>query len=254
MGRSAQWSRTRADLIPRSTPATSTTTAPPTFSRQGKRPGVVRCTSFHRPARERSAPLCLSRSTVSAARSRSETSTATVARTSSEVSVLEFIAAGLPLAGSVTWFVEVENGGPLDAEDVNAEFVLPEGLALVGADSEQVSCSADGRTVSCALGLLEQSLGTVIIQVDSRAAAPGSYTATASITSSTDDPDLTNNESDYTVDIAPGTPGLASEDSGGCGCRAVGAPGTRNDAIGYLSLIALVLFARETCKHRECKK
>ncbi|HTG32531.1 MAG TPA: DUF11 domain-containing protein [Thermoanaerobaculia bacterium] len=107
------------------------------------------------------------------------------------------------LVGQVlTYTLNVANSGPSDATDVELSDVLPAGVSLVSVLPSQGSC-AGTTTISCSLGTV--AVGgdaSVVIQVIPNQA--GNITDTASVASSLDDPDLTNNSAAVTVIVYTG--------------------------------------------------
>ncbi|MBD5786577.1 DUF11 domain-containing protein [Cellulosimicrobium terreum] len=119
----------------------------------------------------------------------------TVAAPSADLEVEKSV--GRVLAGGqATYTVEVTNAGPSTAREVALEDVLPDGLALVSATSSRGTCT-QGPTISCALGDLPGpgadgalSSATLTVVADVSADHPGGdVTNTATVTSSTADPD-----------------------------------------------------------------
>jgi uncharacterized repeat protein (TIGR01451 family) len=106
------------------------------------------------------------------------------------------VVAGTP----VTWTIAVTNHGPSAARAVDMEDVVPAGTTATYATSPQGACSM-AAAVSCALGTLAvgQTLEvTILAEVDPNYGAttePADLSNTASVTSTTTDPDGSNNES-----------------------------------------------------------
>ena len=86
-----------------------------------------------------------------------------------------------------TYTVTVDNNGPADAQDVVVTDTLPSGLVLDSATSNDGECNESAGTVTCDLGTLVVGAGA---SIDIVVGAPttGTFTNTASVTSSTPDP------------------------------------------------------------------
>ena len=98
---------------------------------------------------------------------------------------------------SASW--SVANAGPDVATATVATFELSAGLQIVAPTS---ICSATGQTVTCMLGNIPSGQGGAITW-GLRAAEPGSYTITGSVTSGAADPDAGNNSDIGQIVIAP---------------------------------------------------
>jgi uncharacterized repeat protein (TIGR01451 family) len=90
----------------------------------------------------------------------------------------------------VTYTITISNNGPDPAENVEATDPLPVGLQLVSISSSQGSCDPD--TVSCALGTLDPGVSATI-EVTVTPFTDGDITNTATVTSTTVDPNSANN-------------------------------------------------------------
>ncbi|WP_237744919.1 DUF7507 domain-containing protein [Kribbella catacumbae] len=90
-----------------------------------------------------------------------------------------------------TYTLTIGNTGPSAARDVEVTDTLPDGVELVSAEG----CTRSGQTLSCALGELAVNSTktlTVVVRVPATTAA-GGITNVASVTTSTSDPNLDNN-------------------------------------------------------------
>ncbi len=106
--------------------------------------------------------------------------------------------AGLPL----TYDLELRNDGPSDALDVAITDTLPAGLTFDGATSD-ATCGAAGQVITCSLGTVAAGASSTItigVIVDSDA-PEGTVTNTAEISSSTTDPDPSNNTAEEITTI-----------------------------------------------------
>ena len=98
-----------------------------------------------------------------------------------------------PAGGVFTYTIRVDNNGPDATAGVNFADTLPPGSTFVGVATTQGTCNPpSGGIVNCALGgLAYLANATVTIQVI--LPTPGVYTNTVSVTSSTTDPNTSNN-------------------------------------------------------------
>lgn len=113
--------------------------------------------------------------------------------------------AGPAVAGqNVTYTLTVNNWGLSDARDVVVSDTIPQPLTFVSATTAQGTCSQAAGTVTCQLGTVPLN-GEVVITVVAHLPAgtdPAAViTNTAQVTSSTPDPDATNNTASYTLPV-----------------------------------------------------
>ncbi len=112
---------------------------------------------------------------------------------------------GAAEAGSpYTWTIDLENNGPSDALNVVVTDTLPAGVTF-NAGASDPRCVAAGAVVTCTIGTLgavstDQLVMTV--DVDPAVAATTDLTNTTTISSSTDDPNPTNNTSSDTATVS----------------------------------------------------
>lgn len=101
----------------------------------------------------------------------------------------------------LTYRLVVSNAGPSTARDVRVTDRLPAGLRLVSADR---ACRTVGRTVTCEAGALTAG-ATVTYRIVVRVASSvdAAIVNTAEVTSSTRDPDPSNNRSTKRVPLNP---------------------------------------------------
>ena len=100
-----------------------------------------------------------------------------------------------------TWTLRVRNAGPSHARDVVVSDPLPAGTSFVSADGR---CTHAAGTVSCALGTVPVGYDetfAVTVRVDPDATGPLANTAT--VATSTDDPDHANDSATHTPDDRP---------------------------------------------------
>ncbi|MGH2808777.1 MAG: hypothetical protein ACRDKT_16045, partial [Actinomycetota bacterium] len=91
------------------------------------------------------------------------------------------------------YFLVVENAGPGFASDVVARVAIPNGLT-----TGEGGCPLEGSEQVCRYG--EMHPKTVALSFALLTASiPGTYTVRATVTSPTDDPNLANNASEFTV-------------------------------------------------------
>ncbi|MFT3852680.1 MAG: hypothetical protein QM733_08095 [Ilumatobacteraceae bacterium] len=110
---------------------------------------------------------------------------------SADVSISKVLASGGTIAGGpVVWTITVASAGPSTADEVVVTDTLPAALAGATATTSRGSCTIAGSTLTCALGMLAPS-STVTIGVAGTVAGDfrGALTNTASVASSTPDPD-----------------------------------------------------------------
>jgi uncharacterized repeat protein (TIGR01451 family) len=105
-------------------------------------------------------------------------------------------------AGSnVTYTLTVSNAGPDAAAAVTVSDPLPAGVSFVSASSSVGSCSGTA-TVSCSLGTLNSGASATVTIVVTANSGPLSNTATVS--SSTSDPNTANNGATATTTVTAG--------------------------------------------------
>jgi uncharacterized repeat protein (TIGR01451 family) len=110
------------------------------------------------------------------------------------------------VGSDVIYTLTVHNAGPDAADAVTVSDPLPTGMSLVAATSTQGTC-AGTSTVSCDLGTVNAGTAnevvvTIVVAVDENA-IPG-VTNTATVSSSTADPDSSNNQA--SAETAVGLP------------------------------------------------
>jgi uncharacterized repeat protein (TIGR01451 family) len=122
---------------------------------------------------------------------------------------------------NLTYTLQVTNNGPAIAQGVTVSDPLPAQVTYVSSSTTQGMCSQSAGTVSCNVGSVSVG-GLVIITINVSAATFSSATLstnTATVSSTTSDPNLTNNSSSATSTIeSPSAVEVAS-------FRAVAQPG-----------------------------
>lgn len=97
-----------------------------------------------------------------------------------------------PTGRNMTYTLSVTNGGVDAAFGVTAVDQLPAGMTFISAIPPQGSCSESGGTVTCNLGRIASG-GNVSIDIVVRPTSVGTVTNTASVSSSSTDPNGQNN-------------------------------------------------------------
>jgi uncharacterized repeat protein (TIGR01451 family) len=105
---------------------------------------------------------------------------------------------GNPLPYTIT----VTNYGPGAASNVALTAALPAGVVYGSHTTSQGTCSYAGGTLSCSFGEIAQN-GIVTITLDTTApASPGAAVHSAMVTTTSTDPNLTNNQTDLSVRVS----------------------------------------------------
>ncbi len=122
--------------------------------------------------------------------------------------------------------INMQNLGPLTANDARLSLTLPTSLALQSATATGLSCTTSGNTVDCAPFVLAAT-ATARLVVTLRGTTAGNAALTAAITSSRGDSQMGNNQAQATLTVnAPAppptpTPPPAGNSSGGGGSAGV---------------------------------
>ena len=123
---------------------------------------------------------------------------------SADLTITKTGPATVTAAGAVTYTLAVSNDGPSDAANLLVADTLPAGVTFVSATGTGWTCTNVGNTsVSCTAAALAAgaTAPTITVVVD----APGqaaTLTNTASVSSTTGDPDLTNNTDTATTTVS----------------------------------------------------
>jgi len=119
-----------------------------------------------------------------------------------DLAITKVASADPAIAGqNLTWTLTVSNAGPIasDATNVSVTDLLPAGVTLVSATPSQGSCNT---TVVCVLGTIASgSSATITLVVQISPSFTDSLSNTASVTSSTTDPDPGDNTVTETVAV-----------------------------------------------------
>ncbi|HEY0782266.1 MAG TPA: DUF11 domain-containing protein, partial [Thermoanaerobaculia bacterium] len=112
-------------------------------------------------------------------------------------------------AGSLlTYTLDVTNAGPGTARAATLTDTLPDGVDLFTVTSTVGSCT-EGATIVCDLGdLAPGAHETVTVVVETT--VPGPLVDTASVASTTPDPDLTNNQASVATQVDPPNQSIAA--------------------------------------------
>lgn len=105
-----------------------------------------------------------------------------------------------PTGSNVTYTLNVSNAGPGTATGVVVTESLPEGLNLVSATPSSGTCSGT-RPVVCTIGTLGSGASATISVVANVVATSGSIMNTASVATTTADPNNANNTATATITI-----------------------------------------------------
>jgi fimbrial isopeptide formation D2 family protein/uncharacterized repeat protein (TIGR01451 family) len=120
----------------------------------------------------------------------------------SKTVALEGAATVLALPGKATYTLTVENAGPDAAQSVLVSDPLPTGETYL---SDDAGCTHSGQTVTCALGDLADHEARTIHLIVTVGASLGEQTVSnsATVTSTTDDPEPINNASSASLHTGP---------------------------------------------------
>lgn len=123
----------------------------------------------------------------------SATATTTITPSTADLAISKTSGSGVVTPGTnVTYTITVTNGGPATATGVSVVDTLPAGVTFVSATPSQGTCSGTGP-VTCSLGSLTNGATATISLVVQSAATGGSITNTATVSSTTTDPNPANN-------------------------------------------------------------
>ena len=149
--------------------------------------------------------------------------------------------ASVPVGGTVTWTLNVTNGGPNTATGVTVSDPIPAGMTLTSATTTWPGGSCSGNPlVTCSLGtMVNGATATITIAAVNNGAGTKSNTASVASSPATDfDPDTTNNSATATTTVTGAATTLcANPGQQGAGGTLSGVvntyyPGTSNEAAG----------------------
>ncbi|WP_371407591.1 hypothetical protein OHA10_19095 [Kribbella sp. NBC_00662] len=108
----------------------------------------------------------------------------------------------LTAGGEAVYTLTVHNAGPSTAQSVTVSDDVPAGLKVLEATTADGTCTVSGADVSCALGAVAAGgNAVVVIRVAVSAAQTAAITNAGSVTSTTTDPDPSNNDDSVTTDV-----------------------------------------------------
>ena len=142
--------------------------------------------------------------------------------------------------GLLTYTVTVTNNGPDDADNVVVSDDLPSGVTFDSASSE---CSGT-TNISCDLGTLGAD-ESATVEINVIADKAGTVNNTATVGSSTADPDDTNNSDTATTTVNPAPSGGVQTGAGG---TAPSGPGLASVIIAVIALCLAALGVRRRAK------
>jgi uncharacterized repeat protein (TIGR01451 family) len=122
-----------------------------------------------------------------------------------DVSIVKTASPNAKAGSNLVYGLSLKNNNTTNpAKDVTIVDPLPSGVTFVSATVTQGSCSGT-TTVICALGTLapgQTATGAIVV----RPISAGTLNNTASVTTSANDTDTTNNSSSVLISVAPATP------------------------------------------------
>ena len=126
--------------------------------------------------------------------SNNSASALTPVTTSADLSLAKTGPAAVHSGQAISWTVTVGNAGPSDAQGATVTDTLPSGLTGVTATGPGGACSVSATAVTCAVGTVANgSSATVTVSATVGPDTVGTLHNSATVTSSTTDPDTTNN-------------------------------------------------------------
>jgi uncharacterized repeat protein (TIGR01451 family) len=109
----------------------------------------------------------------------------------------------------VTYHMQIHNGGPSDASQPRLTVPIPSGTTLIGAgqtDGSAFHCTSNGTTVTCAAGSLANGGAAAIdMAVKTARSQTGTISVSPKASSSTSDPNGSNDASSETTTMTPAT-------------------------------------------------
>jgi len=110
---------------------------------------------------------------------------------------------GAAYAGSnFSYAIDVENNGPSDAQNVVVTDTVPTGTTFVSvASSGGLNCSGSGPVTCTNASFVAGAIASITLTIHIPSSMTGSITNTASVTSTTSDPNPANNTSSFTAPI-----------------------------------------------------
>ena len=119
-----------------------------------------------------------------------------------DLSITKTGPATVAAGGTIAYQLAVSNAGPSAATTVSVSDTLPAGVAFVSASGTGWTCGEAAGIVTCTRGSIGAGNTAPSITVNVTApAGPGSLVNTATVSSATTDPDLTNNTDQVTTTV-----------------------------------------------------
>ena len=113
---------------------------------------------------------------------------------SADLSLVKTAPADLHAGERISWRLTVANAGPSDAQGATVTDTLPAGIAGVAGTGPAVACSLTGSALTCAVGAVAAGdTATVTVTATVGTDIVGTLHNSAIVTSSTPDPDTSNN-------------------------------------------------------------
>ncbi len=103
-------------------------------------------------------------------------------------------------ATNITYIISITNDGPGNATGVKVTDPLPTGVSFVSAQASQGSCTSTAGSVQCTLGNVRADASAEVTIVV-KPTKEGNVTNTASVSSETSDPNLSNNSASTTTAV-----------------------------------------------------
>ncbi len=127
------------------------------------------------------------------------TSNATYTATYIPISAdVQIVKTGILNTGKITYTLQVKNNGPASAQDVVVKDTLPNKVQFLSATPGQGSCTGTS-TVTCQLGTVSTGQTVTVTIIVNVMKAAGFITNTATVTTSSPDPNTGNNSSTVQV-------------------------------------------------------
>jgi uncharacterized repeat protein (TIGR01451 family) len=111
------------------------------------------------------------------------------------------ISDGEPTGAVVTYLIDVWNYGPDDAENVVMTDILQEGVTFESTESEGCAFDEATRAFTCQLGVVAPVSGASIGLTVRMPSTPATVVHTVSVSSSTADPNPTNDSMSLSIDV-----------------------------------------------------
>jgi uncharacterized repeat protein (TIGR01451 family) len=143
---------------------------------------------------------------------------------------------------AVTFTLSVYNAGPSAATAATVSFSLTSGLNVASV-TPSANCSTAGGTVTCQLATLAVDTATTWTIVTAPTSAAGSYSGTATLTSSGTDPVASNDSATQSITVVEPVGGIIVGGGGGSGGGGSSGGGSANGGGGGGSTSPWMLLA-----------